>query len=68
MTRTLTLAIALSLAFAGSSALAAPNNRTVAATTAAPAWVDRSNQYAKILLDAQAPFAPEDMSFMGVPL
>jgi len=67
MTRTLTLAIALSLAFAGSSALAAPNNRTVAATTAAPAWVDRSNQYAKILLDAQAPFAPEDMSFMGVP-
>ena len=67
MTRTLTLAIALSLAFAGSSALAAPNNGTVAATTAAPAWVDRSNQYAKILLDAQAPFAPEDMSFMGVP-
>jgi len=67
MTRTLTLAIALSLAFAGSSALAAPNNRTVAATTAAAAWVDRSNQYAKILLDAQAPFAPEDMSFMGVP-
>lgn len=35
--------------------------------TSSAAWVERSNQYAQILLDAQAPFGPEDMSFMGIP-
>ncbi|WP_161220411.1 DUF885 domain-containing protein, partial [Escherichia coli] len=35
--------------------------------TSSAAWVARSNQYAQILLDAQAPFSPEDMSFMGIP-
>ncbi len=68
MTRPLTLAIALSLAaFAGPPALAASPAKSVAASATAVTWVDRSNEYARILLDAQAPFAPEDMSFMGVP-
>jgi hypothetical protein len=34
---------------------------------AAPAWVATSNRYAQILLDAQGPFAPEMLSFLGVP-
>ncbi|RDY67528.1 DUF885 domain-containing protein [Lysobacter soli] len=68
MTRTLTLAIAFSLALLNASqAHAASATTTSAATPASPKWVERSNQYARILLDAQAPFAPEDMSFMGVP-
>jgi hypothetical protein len=68
MTRVLTLAIALSLtAFAASPALASSTAKAVAGTPASPAWVEKSNHYAKILLDAQAPFAPEEMSFMGVP-
>jgi hypothetical protein len=68
MTKPLTLAIALSLAaFAGPPALASSTGNAVAGTPAALAWVSKSNQYAQILLDAQAPFAPEDMSFMGVP-
>ena len=33
----------------------------------APAWVARSNEYAQILLLAQAPFQPEELSFFGVP-
>ena len=32
-----------------------------------PAWVAQSNQYAQILLQAQAPFQPEQMSFFGIP-
>ena len=68
MTRTLTLAIALSLtAFAASPALASSTAKAVAGTPASPAWVEKSNEYAQILLDAQAPFQPEQMSFFGVP-
>ncbi len=32
-----------------------------------PAWVAQSNAYAQILLQAQAPFRPEQLSFLGVP-
>ncbi|HEY1141429.1 MAG TPA: DUF885 domain-containing protein [Lysobacter sp.] len=70
MTRPLTLAIAIAISLAtlaGSPAQAAPATKAVAAAPASPKWVERSNQYARILLDAQAPFGPEDMSFMGVP-
>ncbi len=68
MIKPLSLAIALSTAtFAGPPAFAASAAKAVTAAPASPAWVERSNQYAQILLDAQAPFAPEDMSFMGVP-
>ncbi len=67
MTKLLVLALALALAAPG-VALAAP--ATPAAKTApkpAPAWVAKSNQYAQILLKAQAPFQPEQLSFFGVP-
>ena len=67
MTKPLVLALALALAVPG-VALAAP--ATPAAKTApkpAPAWVAKSNQYAQILLKAQAPFQPEQLSFFGVP-
>ena len=33
----------------------------------APAWVARSNEYAQILILAQAPFQPEQVSFFGIP-
>ena len=68
MTRTLTLAAAISLTLLSvPTAIAGAATQSVAATPAAPSWVDKSNEYAQILLRAQAPFAPEDMSFMGVP-
>ncbi|MEB1529477.1 DUF885 domain-containing protein [Xanthomonas sp. WHRI 7945] len=37
------------------------------AQVASPAWVTRSNDFAQILLQAQAPFQPEEVSFFGVP-
>lgn len=39
---------------------------TTVEAAAAPAWVQRSNDYAQILIDAQAPFQPEQVSFFGV--
>ena len=46
---------------------ATASGRPTPGPTSSVAWVERSNQYAQILLDAQAPFGPEDMSFMGIP-
>jgi len=37
------------------------------ASVAPPAWVATSNRYAQILLAAQGPFQPEQLSFLGVP-
>ncbi|HEX6362842.1 MAG TPA: DUF885 domain-containing protein, partial [Albitalea sp.] len=34
---------------------------------AVPAWVERSNANTMVLLRAQAPFAPEQLSFFGIP-
>jgi len=34
---------------------------------APPAWVDKSNEYTQILVNAQAPLQPEQASFFGVP-
>ncbi|HEY4583727.1 MAG TPA: DUF885 family protein, partial [Lysobacter sp.] len=67
MTKPLVFALALALAAPGLAlaAPAAPAART--APKPAPAWVARSNQYAQILLKAQAPFQPEQLSFFGVP-
>lgn len=45
---------------------ATPAAKTIQARPA-PAWVDKSNEYAQILLQAQAPFQPEYASFFGVP-
>ncbi|UHQ23175.1 DUF885 domain-containing protein [Lysobacter sp. 5GHs7-4] len=64
-----TLALAISLALlAPTAAFAAPAAKPAAgATKPAPAWVTQSNEYAQILLKAQGEFAPEQMSFFGVP-
>lgn len=68
MTRTLTLAIALSLTLAAvAPALAQTAKSATKATPASPTWVTRSNEHAQVLLGAQAQFSPEDMSFLGVP-
>jgi hypothetical protein len=68
MTKPLVLALALALAAPG-LALAAPTAPAAAKTAPkpAPAWVARSNEYAQILLKAQGPFQPEQLSFFGIP-
>ncbi|MBU8976978.1 DUF885 domain-containing protein [Lysobacter sp. MMG2] len=67
----LTLAIALSLTLAvGAPVLAQtaqPAAKSAAAPKPSPAWVTQSNEYAQVLLKSQAEFAPEQMSFFGVP-
>ncbi|MFC0676544.1 DUF885 domain-containing protein [Lysobacter korlensis] len=74
MLKPLALAVTLALlsplpAFAQAAAPAAKAAPATPAPAAkpAPAWVKQSNEYAQILLDAQAPFTPEQMSFFGVP-
>ena len=63
----LSLALALGLAVPAASAVHAADAPAAAAAPAAPAWVARSNDFAQILLKAQAPFAPEEASFFGIP-
>lgn len=63
----LVLAIALALlaplpAFAWTTDAPAAATKPAPATRS-PAWVEQSNAYAQILLQAQAPFQPEQMSF-----
>ncbi|MDV3470061.1 DUF885 domain-containing protein [Stenotrophomonas sp. C3(2023)] len=64
----LVLAVALALGATSSlcapAAIAAPGQQV---ERAAPAWVERSNTLAQILLDAQGPFQPEETGFFGVP-
>ena len=65
-----TLALAISLALLAPTAAFAAQaaaKPAAAATKPAPAWVTQSNEYAQILLKAQGEFAPEQMSFFGVP-
>jgi len=62
----LVLAIALALA-APLPVLAHSVPAQTEAQAASPAWVTRSNAFAQILLQAQAPFQPEEVSFFGVP-
>ena len=69
MTKPLVLAISLAL-LAPSAAFAAqgaPASQSAPAKPAAPAWVAKSNEFTQILLLAQAPFMPEQVSFFGVP-
>ncbi|HYG06163.1 MAG TPA: DUF885 domain-containing protein [Stenotrophomonas sp.] len=64
------LALAICLALVAplpAVAAAAPPAGTAAKTNPAPAWVERSNGFAQILLQAQGPFQPELVSFFGVP-
>lgn len=64
----LSLAVALAI---GLSVPAAPSahaaDAPAASAPASQAWVARSNAFAQILLEAQAPFAPEEASFFGIP-
>ena len=65
--KTLALAIALALLApaVASAQTAAPAPAAAAAAT--PAWVERSNAHAQVLIDAQAKFAPEGFSIFGIP-
>ena len=64
----LKLALAVSFALLAPSAVLAQSAPAAkAAAPKAPAWVARSNQHAQVLLMAQAPFQPEQLSFFGVP-
>ena len=62
----LAIALACVVALPVQAAPAAATAHAVA-TAAAPAWVATSNRYAQILLAAQGPFQPEQLSFLGVP-
>jgi uncharacterized protein (DUF885 family) len=68
--KALPLSFAVVLAL-GLSIPAAPVARAAdapaATAPATPAWVARSNGFSQILLKAQAPFAPEEASFFGIP-
>ena len=61
------LAMALACVVAPPAQAAATAPASHATATTAPAWVATSNRYAQILLDAQGPFRPEQLSFLGVP-
>ncbi len=64
----LALAVALALLAPLPALAQAPAAKPAAAAPKpALAWVTTSNEYAQILLKAQAEFAPEQMSFFGVP-
>src|SRR5687767_9147316 len=64
----LVLAIVLALAVPVPVLAQTAAAKTPAQTPApSPAWVTKSNEYAHILLNAQAPFQPETLSFFGVP-
>jgi uncharacterized protein (DUF885 family) len=68
--KSLALALALSLAIAAPTCALAQSPAAPAvkhATASAPAWVQTSNRYAQILLEAQLRFQPESASFFGIP-
>ena len=63
----LATALVCVLAPAAPARAAASTAHSQTAAPAAPAWVATSNRYAQILLAAQGPFQPEQLSFLGVP-
>jgi len=68
----ITLALVMPAALAGqpaapAKATAAPVVSTPPSAKPAAAWVATSNAYAQILLKAQAPFQPEQLSLFGIP-
>jgi len=66
------LVLAISLALLAPSVVMAQNAPATKAAPAkpvaksAPTWVAKSNEYTQILILAQAPFQPEEVSFFGV--
>jgi uncharacterized protein (DUF885 family) len=63
----LALALALTLALAVPLSASAQTPAPAAAAKTAPEWVNTSNRYAQILLEAQLRFQPEGASFFGIP-
>src|SRR5690606_37684878 len=63
----LVLAIALALVVPAAAAAQAPAPQAAAAAPATPAWVEKSNADAQVLIAAQAKFQPEGFSFFGIP-
>jgi hypothetical protein len=67
----LALAAVLSFAIAAPTCAFAQSPATAPAAknipAPAPAWVETSNRYAQILLEAQLRFQPESASFFGIP-
>jgi hypothetical protein len=66
-TRPLLLALSVASVLALSAPPSLAKEAPTAATKAAPAWVAKSNEYAQILVRAQGPFQPEQLSFLGIP-
>lgn len=63
----LVLAIVLALATPASLHAQAPASQPATAASTAPAWVQKSNVDAQVLIEAQAAFQPEGFSFFGIP-
>ncbi|MFC3660351.1 DUF885 domain-containing protein [Luteimonas notoginsengisoli] len=63
----LVLAIALALAMPIAASAQAPVPQATTAAPATPAWVQKSNGDAQVLIAAQAQFQPEGFSFFGIP-
>ena len=61
------LALAIALALCAPLPVLAQDASPTAAPAASPAWVERSNANTMVLLRAQGPFSPEQLSFFGVP-
>src|SRR3546814_13835316 len=63
----LVLAISLALILPVAASAQAPAPQAATAAPATPAWVEKSNADAQVLLAAQAKFQPEGFSFFGIP-
>src|SRR3546814_9770169 len=63
----LVLAIALALTLPVAASAQAPAPQAATAAPATPAWVEKSNADAQVLIAAQAKFQPEGFSFFGIP-
>ena len=64
--KTLTLAVLVALfgvTTLPAAAQSTPSSTSATAAKAVPAWVAKSNEYTQILIRAQAPFQPEQVSF-----
>jgi uncharacterized protein (DUF885 family) len=65
--KSLSLAIALALALPAPLLAQQATPTEAASTETTPSWVTKSNEYAQIIVRAQADFQPEGYSFFGIP-
>src|SRR3546814_20094613 len=63
----LVLAISLALILPVAASAQAPAPQAATAAPATPAWVEKSNADAQVLIAAQAKFQPASFSFFGIP-